>query len=197
MKEQGILDHLQAFSLSQVAAAVQSHDFPTIKMTKNVRDGISHHIAATLALQYLSEFHLRHTLSCIQTETNSSSKLTGGMTAAAAQAELGLQGHGVLLRDFVDEWATAEAAVVDGNVTALRTRLQARLSGLGQAPEVADDAAAEPAPGSKRYRKRKHKYKREGGKHEHSHHKSSSHKGDGGHAPTEELDDDSSMHGVE
>jgi hypothetical protein len=133
MEQLGVMNHLHASSLSQVAEAVQSRDFPSLKMTKDVNPAVCYRIAAAITLQYLERFRLVSTLSCVRTETEV--EAAPGMIPAVAKRELGIQNETDLLHELVAEWATTGEDVVRGNLETLRGRVSERIERLsGEKP---------------------------------------------------------------
>ena len=160
----GILNHLHAGMLTDVAETVQHSDCDAMKPYKTFKRDENNKIAAEIVFEYLTRHEMWETIRCIETE--SEGQLNAGVVkrpSGLVGSKIQIKGTDQLVEKFVEDWfqlLDQNSEFLSDNARDLKEKLAARLdnckrtSRRASTSKPASPVQAKPAPAAKPQQKK-------------------------------------------
>ena len=151
--DNGILNHLHAGMLTDVAETVRHSDCEAMKPYKTFKRDENSRIASEIVFEYLTRHKMWETIRCIETETEG--QLNAGVLkrpSGLVAKTLKISGSSELIGKFVGEWQQLldqNSEFLADNSRELKEQLSARLDQCKKKSHRASESKPAPAPTQK------------------------------------------------
>jgi cobyrinic acid a,c-diamide synthase len=128
MVQSGIMNHVQARAVVQVAEVVQRSPFIALKPYRKFKQTPTYGVAATLVASFLFRRHLQNTVQCVKIEA--SGLLPQRQDLAMVAEHLSLVTQRVQLTAFIEEWLEMGEGWVAANREVTLRKIDERMAEL-------------------------------------------------------------------